>query len=74
LRKIYQETKGKKRIVGISKKEFDLWAGNIKVKEEVLFFQVFAKDGEMEDFNLNLIGAQNIKTFCWQFVAQKNWE
>jgi UDP-N-acetylmuramoyl-tripeptide--D-alanyl-D-alanine ligase len=61
LRKIYQETKIKKKIVGISKKEFDLWAGNIKVKKEVLFFQVFAKDGEIADFNLNLIGAQNIQ-------------
>jgi UDP-N-acetylmuramoyl-tripeptide--D-alanyl-D-alanine ligase len=61
LRKIYQETKKKKKIVGISKKEFDLWAGNIKVKKEVLFFQVFTKNGEIADFNLNLIGAQNIQ-------------
>jgi len=71
LRKIYQETKVKKKIVGISKKEFDLWAGNIKVKKEVLFFQVFAKDEEMEDFNLNLIGAQNIQNLLLAICCAK---
>jgi UDP-N-acetylmuramoyl-tripeptide--D-alanyl-D-alanine ligase len=71
LRKIYHETKKKKRIVGISKKEFDLWAGNTKVKKEVLFFQVFTKDGEMEDFNLNLIGAQNIQNLLLAICCAK---
>jgi UDP-N-acetylmuramoyl-tripeptide--D-alanyl-D-alanine ligase len=71
LRKIYQETKVKKKIVGISKKEFDLWAGNIKVKREVLFFQVFAKDGEIADFNLNLIGAQNIQNLLLAICCAK---
>jgi len=71
LRKIYQETKIKKKIVGISKKEFDLWGGNIKVKKEVLFFQVFTKDGEMEDFNLNLIGAQNIQNLLLAICCAK---
>jgi UDP-N-acetylmuramoyl-tripeptide--D-alanyl-D-alanine ligase len=71
LRKIYQETKKKKRIVGVSKKEFDLWAGNIKVKKEVLFFQVFAKDGEIGDFNLNLIGAQNIQNLLLAICCAK---
>ena len=71
LRKIYQETKVKKKIVGISKKEFDLWAGNIKVKKEVLFFQVFAKDGEIADFNLNLIGAQNIQNLLLAICCAK---
>jgi UDP-N-acetylmuramoyl-tripeptide--D-alanyl-D-alanine ligase len=71
LRKIYQETKKKKRIVGVLKKEFDLWAGNIKVKKEVLFFQVFTKDGEMEDFNLNLIGAQNIQNLLLAICCAK---
>jgi UDP-N-acetylmuramoyl-tripeptide--D-alanyl-D-alanine ligase len=71
LRKIYQETRIKKRIVGISKKEFDLWAGNIKVKKEVLFFQTFTKEGEMADFNLNLIGAQNIQNLLLAICAAK---
>jgi UDP-N-acetylmuramoyl-tripeptide--D-alanyl-D-alanine ligase len=71
LRQIYQETKIKKRIVGISKKDFDLWAGNIKVKREVLFFQVFAKDGEMGDFSLNLIGAQNIQNLLLAICCAK---
>lgn len=61
LRKIYQETEIKKKIVGVLKKDFDLWAANIKVKKEVLFFQVFSKNGDFSDFNLNLIGAQNIE-------------
>jgi UDP-N-acetylmuramoyl-tripeptide--D-alanyl-D-alanine ligase len=71
LKKIYQETKIKKRIVGISKKDFDLWAGNIKVKKELLFFQVFAKDGEIADFNLNLIGAQNIQNLLLAICCAK---
>jgi len=71
LRRIYQETKIKKRIVGISKKEFDLWAGNIKVKKDVLFFQVFTKDGEIGDFNLNLIGAQNIQNLLLAICCAK---
>jgi UDP-N-acetylmuramoyl-tripeptide--D-alanyl-D-alanine ligase len=71
LRKIYQETKVKKKIVGISKKDFDLWAGNIKVKKEVLFFQVFTKDGEIADFNLNLIGAQNIQNLLLAICCAK---
>jgi UDP-N-acetylmuramoyl-tripeptide--D-alanyl-D-alanine ligase len=71
LRKIYQETKKKKRIVGVSKKEFDLWAGNIKVKKEVLFFQVFTKDGEIANFNLNLIGAQNIQNLLLAICCAK---
>lgn len=61
LREIYERVKIKKKIVGISKKEFDLWAGNIKVKREVLFFQAFSEDGDFADFNLNLIGEQNIQ-------------
>lgn len=61
LNEIYKETKLKKKIVGISKKDFDLFAANIKVKKEVLFFQVFSKDRDFADFNLNLIGAQNIE-------------
>jgi UDP-N-acetylmuramoyl-tripeptide--D-alanyl-D-alanine ligase len=69
LRKIYQETK--KMIVGISKKEFDLWAGNVKVKKEILFFQVFTKDGEIADFNLNLIGAQNIQNLLLAICCAK---
>jgi UDP-N-acetylmuramoyl-tripeptide--D-alanyl-D-alanine ligase len=71
LRKIFQETKGKKRIVGISKKEFDLWAANIKVKKEVLFFQTFTKEGEIGDFNLNLIGAQNIQNLLLAICCAK---
>ncbi len=61
LKKIYQETKKRKKIVGLWKKDADLSAANIKVKKEVLFFQVFSKDGDFADFNLNLIGAQNIQ-------------
>lgn len=71
LRKIYHETKTKKKIVGISKKEFDLWAGNIKVKKEVLFFQVLTKDGEIADFNLNLIGGQNIQNLLLAICCAK---
>jgi UDP-N-acetylmuramoyl-tripeptide--D-alanyl-D-alanine ligase len=71
LRKIYQETKIKKKIIGISKKEFDLWAGNIKVKKDVLFFQVFTKDGEIADFNLNLIGVQNIQNLLLAICCAK---
>jgi len=71
LRKIYQETKIKKRIVGISKKDFDLWAANIKVKKDVLFFQVFTKEKEMADFNLNLIGAQNIQNLLLAICCAK---
>jgi len=71
LRKIYQETKKKKRIVGISKKDFDLWAANIKVKKEVLFFQTFTKEGEIGNFNLNLIGAQNIQNLLLAICAAK---
>ncbi len=61
LREIYEKTKIRKKIVGVQKKDFDLWAGNIKVKRKVLFFQVFSKDGGSADFNLNLIGKQNIE-------------
>jgi len=71
LRKIYQETKIKKKIVGVSKKDFDLWAGNIKVKKDVLFFQVFSKDGEMADLNLNLIGEQNIQNLLLAICCAK---
>jgi UDP-N-acetylmuramoyl-tripeptide--D-alanyl-D-alanine ligase len=71
LRKIFQETKSKKRIVGISKKDFDLWAANIKVKKEVLFFQAFTKEGEIGDFNLNLIGAQNIQNLLLAICCAK---
>ena len=62
LRKIYKETKLRKKIVGKQNKNFDLFAANIKVKKEVLFFQVFSKEGEIADFNLKLIGEQNIET------------
>jgi UDP-N-acetylmuramoyl-tripeptide--D-alanyl-D-alanine ligase len=61
LREIYQKTKIKKKIVGISKKEFDLWAENVEVKKEMLNFKVFTKEGENEEFSLNLIGAQNVE-------------
>jgi len=73
LRKIYNETKIKKKIVGIQKKDFDLWAANIKVKKEVLFFQVFSKDGDFADFNLNLIGGQNIENILLAACCAKEF-
>ena len=71
LRKIYQKTKIKKKIVGIAKKDLDLFAANIKVKREVLFFQVFSKDGDFANFNLNLIGPQHIPNILLAACAAK---
>jgi UDP-N-acetylmuramoyl-tripeptide--D-alanyl-D-alanine ligase len=71
LRKIYQETKIKKMIVGISKKELDLWAENIKLEKENLSFKIFTKDGEGEEFNLNLIGAQNVQNLLLAICCAK---
>lgn len=72
LRKIYRETKLRKKIVGINKKDFDLWANNVKVKKETLIFQVFSKEGDFADFNLNLIGVQNIENILLAACCAKS--
>ena len=61
LTKIYKKTKIKKKIVGIEKEDFDLRAQNIKLEKERIIFDVISKDGDFANFELNLIGAQNIQ-------------
>jgi len=71
LRKIYQETRIKKKIVGVSNKEFDIWAENVEVQKDTLKFKIFTKDGESGEFNLNLIGSQNVQNFLLAFCCAK---
>lgn len=62
LRKIYQETKIKKRIVSLER-EGDLWAENTKVEKERVEFEIVTKEGEREKISLTLIGKQNVINF-----------
>ena len=50
----------KKKIIS-SKEKADLWAEKIKVGKNQLNFRVFSKKGQSADFELNLIGKQNIE-------------
>lgn len=70
LRKIYEETKIKKRIIFLEK-EGDLWAKNIKVEKEKIEFEIVTKEGEREKISLNLIGKQNVVNFLLGAMVAK---
>lgn len=39
----------------------DIWAEDVRVDKEQISFKVFSKEGESEEFKLNLLGAQNVE-------------
>jgi UDP-N-acetylmuramoyl-tripeptide--D-alanyl-D-alanine ligase len=39
----------------------DIWAENIRVEKEFVYFKVFSKKGDSADFKVNLLGRQNIE-------------
>jgi len=42
------------------KDKLDIWAENIKIKKDRIIFKIFSKDKDSADFEVNLIGGQNI--------------
>jgi len=40
--------------------EAGLWAGNIKMEKESTAFELFSKEGDSAEFNLNFLGVHNI--------------
>ena len=62
--RLYLKTKKPKRIYRFRATtnhiQPDIFATNIKVEKDFIKFRVFTKKGEVEDFKLNLSGAQNV--------------
>jgi UDP-N-acetylmuramoyl-tripeptide--D-alanyl-D-alanine ligase len=71
LGEIYKKTEKRKKIVGIEKKDFDLWAENIKVEREKISFRVFFKTKEKMDLSLGLIGVQNVQNLLLAICCAK---
>jgi UDP-N-acetylmuramoyl-tripeptide--D-alanyl-D-alanine ligase len=44
-----------------TKEKLDIWAEDIKIEKEWIYFKAFSKDGDSADFRVNLLGAQNIE-------------
>jgi UDP-N-acetylmuramoyl-tripeptide--D-alanyl-D-alanine ligase len=44
-----------------TKEKLDIWAEDIKIEKEWIYFKVFSKDGDSADFRVNLLGAQNVE-------------
>jgi UDP-N-acetylmuramoyl-tripeptide--D-alanyl-D-alanine ligase len=44
-----------------TQEETDIWAKDIVVEKEKISFKVFSKNGDSANFNLNLLGKQNIE-------------
>ena len=51
------------RFYSIEDKSADIWAENIKIEKEIVFFKVKTKNGESADFQLAALGKHNIHNF-----------
>jgi len=62
--RLYLKTKKPKRVFRFQaiadRIEPDIFAKNIEVFEDFIRFRIFTKKGEVEDFKVNLLGAQNV--------------
>ena len=58
------------KLYSITEKE-DIWADNIKVEKESVFFRVSSKDGDSVDFRVNLIGGHNVLNILGAAAAAK---
>lgn len=54
-----------------TKAKLDLWAENIKVEKQWLYFRVAAKTGETADFKVNLVGQQNVENLLLAAACAK---
>ncbi len=52
-----------------TKEKLDLWAEDIRVEKDLLFFKVCSKAGESADFKINLIGRHNIENVLLAVAA-----
>jgi UDP-N-acetylmuramoyl-tripeptide--D-alanyl-D-alanine ligase len=44
-----------------TKEKLDVWAEDIKIEKELIYFKALSKDGDSADFRVNLLGAQNVE-------------
>jgi UDP-N-acetylmuramoyl-tripeptide--D-alanyl-D-alanine ligase len=61
--KLYEATNIPKKIYTLKKSDggdSDIWAEGVKVEKRNLYFTVSTKEGENEDFRVNLLGEHNI--------------
>lgn len=74
---LYENTEISKRLSmsNISEKEkiikADAWVGNINIGKESLSFKAFTKDGESAEFQVGLIGRQNVENILMAVIAAK---
>lgn len=76
---LYQKTQKPKKLCGkisanvefLTKTNFDLWAEDIKVDKESLFFRVISKSKDSANFKVNLLGAQNIENILLAVCCAK---
>jgi len=54
-----------------AKQKTDLWAENIIVEKEWLYFKVYDRMGESADFKINLVGRQNIENILLAMACAK---
>jgi len=71
LNEIQKTVKKRKKIVGINKKDFDLWAENIEVFKNKLIFDACFQTNEKIKIEANLIGIQNIQNLLLAICCAK---
>ena len=72
-RKLYEMTKLPKKIYTILKNEVsDIWAEEITVERNFLYFTVCTKEGEKADFRVNLLGKHNIPNILGSVLVAKH--
>jgi len=73
---LYKRTKKRKKLYNIFSRIVksvlsDIWAENVKVREDSISFRVSSKDGDLADFRLNLFGAHNVLNILGAVMVAK---
>lgn len=73
---LYKRTKKRKKLYNIfsmivKNVSSDIWAENLKVREDFISFNVSSKDGDLADFKLNLFGAHNVSNILGAVIIAK---
>lgn len=73
--KLYEMTGKPKKMYSLKKPEGkrkpDVWAGDITVEKKFLYFTVFTREGESEEFRVNLLGKHNIPNILASVLAAR---
>ncbi|MBM3250981.1 MAG: hypothetical protein FJZ07_01990, partial [Candidatus Nealsonbacteria bacterium] len=76
-REIYRQTQLPKKLCTLNKSSVetllrpDIWAENIRVEKEFIYFQARTKDGEFSHFRINVLGQHNILNILMAIMTAK---